>query len=91
MGELPGAVRAHRAAAVLVRIDQRSERGGALEPWIEPEPDLAQHVEIGTEAGADNHFIDLNGALFALNRARDLEPVTMLLNGANAIRRDDRD
>src|SRR6185436_523365 len=75
--ELPRAVRADRAAAVLVGIDQRSERSRAFEPRIESEPHFAQHVEIRAEAGADDHLVNIDAALLAANRARHLERVTM--------------
>ena len=54
MRELAGAVRTHRAAAVFVGIDQRSERRGHSSHGSSAEPHFRQHLEIGTEAGADD-------------------------------------
>ena len=42
MGELAVAVRRHRAAGMLIRIDQGTERLGAFEPGIEIETQLAR-------------------------------------------------
>ena len=70
MRELARAVRAHGAAAVFVRIDQRPERCRAFEPRIDAEPHFAQHLEIRTEAGADDHLIDIDADLVVARSRR---------------------
>ena len=52
------AVRRHRAAGMQVRVDQRSERLGALDPGIEVEPKLAREDEVGTLPGRDDDAVD---------------------------------
>ncbi|KAG5725316.1 hypothetical protein E4T56_gene8649, partial [Termitomyces sp. T112] len=49
MGELACTVRTHRAAAVLVGIDQRRESDRRLDRRIEPQTQLGQEREVGAE------------------------------------------
>ena len=58
MRELGRAVRRHGAAGVQVRVDQRRQRRRRLDRRIERHPQLAQHAEIGPEAGRDHDPID---------------------------------
>ena len=51
MGEFAEPVRLDGAAGVHVRVDQRREPLGSFDDVVELEADLAQHVEVGAEAG----------------------------------------
>ena len=73
MRELARAVRAHRAAAVFVRIDQRPERGRAFEPRIEcrAAPRAASRGPDGSRCRRSFHRH--RRALVIPNRARDAQ------------------
>src|SRR5580693_2420902 len=60
MRQLLGAMRAYRAAAMQVRIDQRAETGRAFEPGVERKAHLAQHGQVRPEARCDNDLVRLD-------------------------------
>ncbi len=74
---------------MFVRIDQRAERRWTLEPRIETESNLGQHVEIGTEAGADNQPIRHQRPLLSVVRPGDLHCAASRSDGTDAIRSHD--
>ena len=53
------AMRAYRAAGMLVRIDERRERIRTFQRRIEGEAQFSGEAVIGTEAGGDHEFVDL--------------------------------
>ena len=57
MGQFAGAMRAHRAAAMEIGINQGAEGFGAFEPGIERQADLPQHAKLRPEAGGDDQLI----------------------------------
>ena len=58
MRQLIRAMRANRAAAVQIGIDQRADAAGAFEPRIERQPYLPQHRKVRPESGRDDDLID---------------------------------
>ena len=58
MGEFVRAVGWHAPAAVDVRIDERRELGRALDGAVEPEPQLADDVEVGAVSGRGDDFVE---------------------------------
>ena len=68
MGELAVAMRRHRAAVMLIRIDQGTQRLGAFEPGIEIETQLARQRQIGPLAGGGDDPIDRADPTPALRR-----------------------
>src|SRR5690349_24864188 len=89
MRKLTRAVRSHGAAAVFIGVDQRSESGGTFEPRIETEAHFAEHLEIGPEAGAHDHLVDVDRHVFVADGAGDANAAIRVVDAANSIRRDD--
>ena len=78
-------MRAHGAAAVLVRINQRTEGRGALKPGVHGDPHFAQHLKIRPEPRADDQFVGGEVLLVAADRAGDGERVASPRDRPDAI------
>jgi hypothetical protein len=52
------AMRAHRAAAMLVRVDQRRQCIGALQPGIMAHAQLARELQVGPRTGGRDDALD---------------------------------
>ena len=68
MRQLAMTMRRHRAAGMQIRIDQRAERLGALEPRIEIETQLARQRQIRTLPGGGDDPIDRSDPARAVGR-----------------------
>ena len=53
-------VRRDRAARVHIRVDEGRQPARRLDDVIELESDLAQHAEVGTEAGRVHHDVGVH-------------------------------
>jgi hypothetical protein len=70
-----------------VGIDQRGQRRRRFEDRVERDPDLAEHVEVGPEAGSHNNPINLNLEGPAIQTGSNPQPVTETIDPLSHERR----
>ncbi len=71
-----------------VRIDQRSERGWRFEDWVERDPQLTKHVDLGAEAGSDDDLVDFELEGLAIQLCADPQPIAGPIDALGRERRE---
>jgi hypothetical protein len=75
VGELGHAVRGHGAAGVDVGVDERAQRGGALQGRIESKAELGGDGVVGSEPGRRDHLISLHNQVLGLDAVATLDVI----------------